>query len=111
LLDKCYMKMKQQIDTYLKSPSSCVCLITDGWLNVKNEPIVNYMASSPSKTVFLESVATGTHGHTAEWLSSDIKRIITKLKDTTFAGAVTDNTSANKNVWKILKDMVVCHMV
>jgi hypothetical protein len=104
LLDKCYMTMKKQIDTYLKSSSSCVCIITDGWSNIRNEPIVNYMASSPAKTVFLESVATGTQGHTAEWISSDIERIITKFKDTTFAGAVTDNTSANKNAWKLLKD-------
>lgn len=103
LLDQCYSKMKIQCDNYMKSPSSCVCLISDGWSNVKNEPIVNYMATSPSKTMFLESVATGTQGHSAEWIASDLDRVMQKYPDTSFAGAVTDNTSANKAAWEIMK--------
>jgi len=103
LLDKCYNKLKKNQDCYLTSPSSCVCLITDGWSNIKNEPIVNYMATSPDKTVFLESVATGAQGHTSQWIADDIERVIAKYKNTNFAGVVTDNTSANKGAWDILK--------
>jgi Protein of unknown function (DUF 659)/hAT family C-terminal dimerisation region len=102
LLDECYNHLKKKQDSYMNSPSSCVCLITDGWSNIRNEPIVNYMATS-EKTVFLESVATGIQGHTAQWIADDIDRVITKYPHTTFAGAVTDNTAANKAAWEILK--------
>lgn len=103
LLDKCYNKLKKKQDSYMNSPSTFVCLITDGWSNTKNEPIVNYMAASPEKTVFLESVATGIQGHTSQWIAEDIDRIISSYPDTNFAGVVTDNTSANKGAWDILK--------
>jgi len=103
LLDKCYENMKTQCDSYMKSPSSCVCLISDGWSNIKYEPIVNYMATSPSKTAFLESIATGTQGHSAEWIASDLDRVMQKYPHTSFAGAVTDNTSANKAAWELMK--------
>lgn len=104
LLDKCYNSLKKTQDSYMNSPSTCVCLITDGWSNIKNEPIVNYMAASPQKTIFLESVATGMQGHTSQWIAEDIERIIEKYPNTTFSGAVTDNTSANKAAWEILQD-------
>jgi len=103
LLDKCYNDLKKKQNSYMNSPSSCVCLITDGWSNVRNEPVVNYIGTSPVKTVFLESVATGAQGHTSQWISDDIERVIAKYPHTHFAGAVTDNTSANKGAWEILK--------
>jgi len=62
------------------------------------------MAASPEKTVFLESVSTGMQGHTSQWIADDIDRVIGKYSQTNFAGAVTDNTSANKAAWEILKD-------
>jgi Protein of unknown function (DUF 659) len=57
------------------------------------------MATSPSKPLFLESVSTGQQSHNAEWIASNIERIVASYPKRTFAGAVTDNTSANKNAW------------
>jgi hypothetical protein len=103
LLDKCYNNVKKLRDSYMKSASSSICLTTDGWSNIRNEPIVNYMANSPSKTIFLESVTTGIQGHTAEWIAADIDRVMNKYPDTKFAGVVTDNASAYKSAWQMLK--------
>jgi hypothetical protein len=55
----------------------------------------------PRKSLFLESVATGQHRHTSEWIATDIERVITQ-NNIKFAGVVTDNTSANKKAWEIL---------
>jgi hypothetical protein len=100
LLEKAYSSLKNKVDAHLEN--GAVCLITDGWSNVKNEPIVNYMAISPPITLFLESVSTGEQGHNADWIASDIERVIEKYPKTAFAGAVTDNTSTNKNAWEKL---------
>lgn len=80
-----------------------VCLVTDSWTNVLGEPIVNYMAASPKKTFFIESVSTGDQSHNAEWIAQDISRVIDSI-DCDVVGAVTDNTNANKAAWKILED-------
>lgn len=40
-------------------------LLTDGWSNIKGEPIVNYVSATGCSTIFLESVSTGVQSHTA----------------------------------------------
>ncbi|KAI2498263.1 transposase [Fragilaria crotonensis] len=102
LLDKAFAVLKTKVNKHLEHAGTVVCLTTDGWSNVKNEPIVNYMATSPSSTLFLESVSTGEQSHNAEWIASDIQRVMASYPTTTFAGAVTDNTSTNKNAWELL---------
>ncbi len=102
LLDKCYKQLKNVVDKYLAN--QCVCLTTDGWTNILNNPIVNYMVVNSHKSLFLESVSTGEQGHTADWIASDIERVMRSNLKTSFAGAVTDNTSANKNAWRQLKE-------
>jgi hypothetical protein len=50
----------------------------------------------------LESVSTGDVGHTGEWLAEDVIRVIETHSHIHFAGAVTDNASANRKSWEIL---------
>ena len=100
LLEKAYTDLKEKVDAHLENGT--VCLISDAWSNIKNDSIVNYMATSPSSTLFLESVSTGEQNHDANWIASDIQRLMARYSKTTFAGAVTDNSSANKNAWEQL---------
>jgi hypothetical protein len=62
------------------------------------------MAVSLSACLLLESVSTGEQGHDVDLLARDIIRVILKYNTTVFAGAITDNTSTNKKMWKILKE-------
>ncbi|OAE21809.1 hypothetical protein AXG93_2550s1480 [Marchantia polymorpha subsp. ruderalis] len=41
-------------------------------------------------------VLTGQQGHDNEFIANDVKRVFKTYESTTFVGAVTDNTSANK---------------
>jgi Protein of unknown function (DUF 659) len=61
--------------------STC-CLTTDGWSNVKNDPVVNYMAVSPVCSLFLESVMTGQQQHNHKYITEDIAYIIQKYEST-----------------------------
>jgi hypothetical protein len=79
------------------------CLATDGWTNVSSDPIINYIAVSPKKTLFLESVPTQEQSHTAEFIADDIERVFKAFPKTQFCGAITDNTSDNRNAWSRLK--------
>jgi hypothetical protein len=104
LLEECYRELSNKVNKYLTTVSAGICLITDGWSNVRNEPIVNNMASSPTKTFFLESVSTGGQAHSGNWIAGDISRVLSCFDKTPFVGAVTDNTKANKKVWVILRE-------
>jgi Protein of unknown function (DUF 659) len=85
--------------------SPYISITSDGWSNIKNEPIVNYIAVSASATLFLESVSTGETAHDANFIAEDIARVMTQVSNATscIVGAVTDNTSTNKAAWVLLK--------
>src|SRR5260370_24002805 len=70
LLDKCYEGVKTKVDTHL-ARDELLCLVCDGWTNVKNDPIVNYTLVSPKVSLFLESNSTGEIQHTADFLAKD----------------------------------------
>jgi hypothetical protein len=90
LLNQCYDDVKKKVDSYL-ALSPYHCMTSDGWSNIKNEPIINYMIVSPSVSIFLESIYTGEKSHNAQFLSDDISRTIEKLSSSHVVGAVTDN--------------------
>ena len=100
LLDKCYTDIKGRVDDRLAKV--VVCITMDGWTNIKNYPVVNYMLTSPEFSIFLESISTGQQGHDALWIAGEIRRVLSAYSYTLFSGAVTDNTYANKNAWQIL---------
>jgi hypothetical protein len=58
LLNQCYDDVKKKVDSYLAS-SPYHCITSDGWLNIKNEPIIIYMIVTSSVSLFLESIYTG----------------------------------------------------
>ena len=61
LLDKCYTDIKGWVDDRLAK--AVVYIAKDGWTNIKNNPVVNYMATEPEFSIFLESISAGQQGH------------------------------------------------
>ena len=49
-----------------------VSLTTDAWSNVKNEPVVIYMAVNPENSLFVEAFNTEEQGHNANWIAQDL---------------------------------------
>lgn len=106
LLQHAYNEVKQKVNGWLDQ-GAYGSLTTDGWSNIKNESIVNYMfvSGADSMSVFLESIETGGEAHTADFLAADKKRVIESLPpNAKIAGVVMDNTSANKAAWRLLQD-------
>lgn len=80
---------------------STFCLTTDGWSNIRNDPVVNYMEVSPESSFFLESVSKFQQGQDHKFIAEDVRRVIRKYKFSLFAVVVTENTSANKKTRKL----------
>jgi len=101
LLDTCHEDVKTKVAKGMIGATSC--LISNGWSNVNNNAIINYMAASPEFALFLESVLTGQQGHDHKFIIDDIERVICEHPSTIFVGAITNNTSMNKKAWGLLQ--------
>jgi hypothetical protein len=51
LLDRNYDHLKKMCDSSLGDQQQYFCIATDGWSNILNEPIVNYIATSSQITL------------------------------------------------------------
>ena len=107
LLDECYQKVKE-VKKVLSTEGQFVCITSDAWSNVTNDPVVDYMAVSPTKSLFLEGVHTEEQGHDADWIATNLSRVIDSLGDNV-VGAVTDNTTTNKKAWGELEKKYPTH--
>lgn len=103
LLDLCYNKTKRKVEEALKETPSYLCLTSDGWSNVNNDSIINYMIVAGEKTYFAESVDTKDTSHSGNFLSADIMRVAKPFAQK-LCGVVMDNTKANKKAGALLED-------
>ena len=74
-LTKCYSNVKIKVDAWL-AQGNYNCLTSDGWSNISNEAVINYMLVSTNMSLFLKSKYTGEQGHTASFLAKDMSRVI-----------------------------------
>ena len=103
LLTMCYQNVKEEVNKMLSVKNRYISITSDAWSSILNEPIINYMAVSPNNSLFLEAVHTEEQSHDADWLTSDLIRVMDNLGDNV-VGAITDNTSTNKKVWTKLEE-------
>lgn len=50
-------------------------LVADGWTNIKNDAVGNYMSVSPVCSLYLETVQTGQQSHDNKLIAKDVQRI------------------------------------
>jgi hypothetical protein len=100
-LKKCNDKVKGKVDAWLER-DVYNCLTSDPWSNIRNEAVINYMLVSAHTSLFLESNYTGDQGHSAAFLAADMSRVIDATPGK-MAGAIMDNTTANKAARVLLK--------
>jgi hypothetical protein len=101
VLNACHEDVKTKVVKGMIGVTSY--LISDGWSNVNNDAIINYMVASPELALFLESVLTGQQGHAHKFIANNIERVIREHPSTIFAGVVIDNTSTKKKAWGLLQ--------
>lgn len=65
-------------------------LQTDGWSNVRNESITNYIVNTPTP-VFLRSIHTKEQRHIATFLADEIEKVLAEIGEERFLGLITDN--------------------
>lgn len=80
-----------------------VSLMCDGWTNIRNEPVVNFVATTPSPVLY-KILPTGKASHTAQYIAQEIGLVIQEIGAQKVFGIVTDNAANMKAAWEILKN-------
>lgn len=87
-----------EYDRVSVAAASSLALMCDGWTNIRNESIINFVVTMP-KPVFYKSIATGTISHTGEYMANTILEVINEIGSEKFTAIVTDNAANMKNAW------------
>lgn len=75
----------------------------DGWSNIRNEGVVNFLISKP-ETVFVKSLSTQANRHTANYLSQEIIKIMKEYGEQKFFVLIGDNAANMQKAFKIVKE-------
>jgi hypothetical protein len=81
------VKVKQIIEK-----ADCIAIISDGWLNVCGQGIINYIISTP-QPVFYKSTDTRHHRHNGLYIANELKAVINYLGPQKVFALVTDNAA------------------
>jgi hypothetical protein len=94
LLDRVYDESITEVMRFVVG--SRYSLTTDGWADINGNSVFNYMLLVGKNTFLLESNYTCSTSHDADFLATDIERVITKYSLGAPNSVVTDNTAVNK---------------
>lgn len=89
LLEKEYGKICSEVHEAIQHAPN-LSLQCDGWSNIRNESIVNFVISKP-EPLFVEFLETNTNSHTAEYLSEEMGKIMDKYDAKNFFVVIGDN--------------------
>lgn len=91
LLDFHYEKTKKMVDDEVKN-SNVLHLQLDGWSNIRNESIINFVVTQP-KPLFVDFVATEEKRHTGEYMATKIAEVMERYGSDKFYSCIGDNAA------------------
>ncbi|XP_050064737.1 uncharacterized protein LOC126553636, partial [Aphis gossypii] len=92
---------QQNVDSKIYESRS-LGLMCDGWTNIRREPIINYVITTPIP-IFYKTISTGAVSHSGAYIAKEISSIIQDLGPNKVLDVVTDNAKSMKSAWDILK--------
>ena len=105
LLDSEYDKI--HIETLAAvGASDSAGLMCDGWSNIRNEAIINFVVSLP-KSIFWNSFHTKLQSHLGEYIADEVLKVIEEIKrecGKMVIGVVTNNASNMKKAWRLIEE-------
>lgn len=100
-LEKEYKNVSTMVAEAIAAADS-VGLAVDGWSNIRNEPVVNFVVTTPKPFLF-KVLPTGKSSHTGEYMTDEISSVIDEIGQQKVFGLVTDNAANMKASWRQLE--------
>ncbi|KAH7424361.1 hypothetical protein KP509_11G004300 [Ceratopteris richardii] len=86
-VDRDLMGVREQWEKY-----GCT-IVSDGWSDTQNRPVINFMAISIHGAVFLKSVDTSGHVKSGEFIFQHLKKVILDVGPTNVVQVCMDNAA------------------
>lgn len=77
-------------------------LVSDGWSNVRNKPLINYILVCPKGEVFLDSTDTSGEEKSSQYIADEIIKRITTAGPSNVIQVITDSAANCKGSWPII---------
>ena len=90
-------------------------LMCDGWSNIRNEPITNFVVSQPKPIFWKYYFHTDLLSHTGDYIATEILKVIEELEcecGNMVFGEVTVNSSNMKKAWRLIEEkylIIICY--
>ena len=101
LLQKEYKQVSTNIKKQIKN-SNYICLTSDGWTNIHQQPIINFMITTP-QPIFWKALESKENSHTGEYIAEQFDIVIKEIGISKIAAVITDNASNMKKAHSILQ--------
>ena len=101
LLEKEYKKVSEDVKKLIKN-AKYICITSDGWTNIHQESIINFMITTP-KPIFWKALETKENSHTGEYIAQQFNDVIEEIGISKIAAIITDNASNMKKAHTILQ--------
>ena len=113
LLDSEYNKIKVETVATIDASDS-VELMCDGWSNIRNDSITNFVVSQP-KRISWKSFHTNLQSHTRGYIATKILKVIEEIESECgkmVFGVVTYNACNVKKAWRLIEEKyptIICY--
>lgn len=84
--------------------STGATLVSDGWTNVQNRPIINFLAVTADGAMFIDGTDTSGEQKDAQYIAAEIKRHIQQLGAENIVQVVTDSADNCAAARSVLTD-------
>lgn len=101
LLSDTYDEMKMKVNAYMNDVEK-VCLVSDGWSNVRGDSIINFVLTSP-RPIFYKSINATGDSHTGDFIGGELCKVIEEIGPEKVAAVVTDNAANMKSAWQYVQ--------
>jgi len=80
-------------------------LVSDGWANVNNKPLLNFVMVCPKGDVFVDGIDTSGEDKSGQFIADCIVKQINAVGPSNVVQVVTDSASNCKSSWPIITEM------
>lgn len=101
LLEKEYKQVSADMKKQIKN-SNYICLTSDGWTNIYQQPIINFIITTP-QPIFWKALESKENSHTSEYIAEQFDIVIKEIGISKIAAVITDNASNMKKTHNILQ--------
>ena len=102
LLDEEFESVLSDVTVHIKN-ADFLSLQCDGWSNIRNEAVINFVVNTP-KPVLFKTMTTGTESHTGEYVAEEMIKCITEIGADKMFAVLSDNAAAMEKAKKLITE-------